>query len=50
MLTRFRNEPGAARKFAHPNIVVMCDFGEQNGTLYLVMELLKRMLLEKISR
>ena len=41
MLTRFRNEAGATGKLRHPNIIVVYDFGEQDGTPYIVMELLE---------
>jgi eukaryotic-like serine/threonine-protein kinase len=35
---RFRREIVAAGKLCHPNIVTAYDAGEENGTLYLVME------------
>src|SRR5687767_12922169 len=37
---RFRREARAAASLEHPNIVAIHDFGEQNGLLYLIMELL----------
>ena len=40
LVRRFRNEAAAARKLRHRNIVVVHDFGEQDGSPYLVMELL----------
>ena len=40
-LTRFRNEAAAAGKLRHKNIVTIYDFGEQDGTPYIVMELLE---------
>ena len=48
MLTRFRNEAAAAGKLRHPNIVVIYDFGEQDGSPFLVMELLDGEDLERI--
>jgi len=39
-LIRFRNEAAAAGKLQHGNIVTIHDFGEQDGTPYIVMELL----------
>jgi serine/threonine-protein kinase len=40
LLTRFRNEAAAAGKLRHRNIVTIFDFGEQERTAYIVMELL----------
>ena len=40
LFTRFRNEAAAAGRLRHQNIVIVYDFGEQDGTPYLVMELL----------
>ncbi len=37
---RFLREARAAAALKHPHIVEVYDFGEQNGTLYLVMELM----------
>ncbi|MBC8735415.1 serine/threonine protein kinase [Paraburkholderia sp. UCT31] len=38
MLLRFRNEARAAGRLAHPNIVMVHDFGEDGDTAYIVME------------
>jgi tetratricopeptide (TPR) repeat protein len=48
MLRRFRNEATAAGRLRHQNIVIIYDFGEQDGTPYLVMELLDGEDLDKI--
>ena len=40
MLKRFENEAKRMAKFTHPNIVKVTDYGEYNGTPYLVMEYL----------
>jgi serine/threonine-protein kinase len=37
---RFRREAHAASLLNHPNVVRVFDFGEENGTLYMVMEFL----------
>jgi serine/threonine-protein kinase len=38
---RFQREAQAAGVLAHPNIVTVYDFGEDNGVLYLAMEFLE---------
>jgi serine/threonine protein kinase len=38
---RFVREAAVAAQFAHPNAVTVYDTGEDDGTLYLVMELVK---------
>lgn len=40
LLRLFRNEAAAAGRLVHENVVVLHDFGEVEGTPYLVMELL----------
>ncbi len=46
--TRFQREATAAGKLAHPNIITVYDFGEDDGVLYLAMEFLEGKSLEKI--
>ena len=41
LLTRFQNEAAAAGNLHHKNIVTVHDFGEHNGTPYMVMQLLE---------
>jgi predicted Ser/Thr protein kinase len=45
---RFQREAMAAGILAHPNIITVYDFGEDNGVLYLAMEFLEGKSLEKI--
>ena len=40
-LDRFKREAQAAALLNHPNIVTVHDFGEENGLLYMAMELLE---------
>ncbi len=46
--TRFRNEAVAAAKVAHPNIVATYDTGDDDGTAYIVMELVNGPTLRRI--
>ncbi len=46
--TRFQREAMAAGILAHPNIITVYDFGEDNGVLYLAMEFLEGQSLETI--
>jgi serine/threonine-protein kinase len=48
LLKRFRNEAAASGRFRHNNIVIVYDFGEHEGSPYLVMELLDGEDLERI--
>ena len=45
---RFQREAQAAGVLAHPNIVTVYDFGEDNGVLYLAMEYLEGKSLEQL--
>ena len=45
---RFQREAQAAGILAHPNIITVYDFGEDNGVLYLAMEFLEGKSLDKI--
>ena len=46
--TRFQREAQAAGTLAHPNIITVYDFGEDNGILFLAMEFLDGKSLEKL--
>ena len=50
ILIRFRNEAAAARKLQHKNIITVYDFGEEDRTPYIVMELLDGQDLERTIR
>jgi serine/threonine-protein kinase len=50
-IERFKHEARAIARLRHPNIVAVHDFGEENGTYYLVMELIEgRTLKDEIAR
>ena len=49
-VARFRREAMAAANLSHPNIVSIFDFGEDNGTNYMVMELISGRTLRDIRR
>jgi serine/threonine-protein kinase len=46
--SRFQREAQAAGVLSHPNIVNVFDYGEDSGTLYLIMEYLEGKSLEKL--
>ena len=48
LLKRFYHEAQAVGNLQHPNIVVVYDLGEENGSPYLVMEYLNGVPLDKI--
>jgi serine/threonine protein kinase len=47
---RFRREAKAASSLSHPNIVTVFDFGEDNGLLFLAMELIPGIGLDQAIR
>jgi serine/threonine protein kinase/Tol biopolymer transport system component len=50
-LTRFEREAKAISQLSHPNICTLHDIGRENGTSYLVMELLEgETLADRLSR
>ena len=49
-LGRFRNEASAAGNLHHENIVTVHEFGEDDGTQYLVMEYLEGLDLQKVLK
>jgi hypothetical protein len=50
LLERFRREARAAGRRFHPNIVAIWDFGDDNGTPFLVMELVEGKSLDEIIK
>ncbi|MBI4909359.1 MAG: protein kinase [Acidobacteria bacterium] len=50
LLQRFRNEAAAAGKLRHRNIIIIYDFGEQDGEPYIVMELLDGADLQRVMQ
>ncbi|MBL8218869.1 MAG: protein kinase, partial [Bryobacterales bacterium] len=50
LLQRFRNEAAAAGKLRHRNIIIIHDFGEQDGEPYIVMELLDGEDLQRVMQ
>ncbi len=47
---RFRREAQAAANLSHPNIVPIFDWGEENGTYFIVMELIEGTSLAELLR
>ena len=47
---QFRNEARAAANLSHPNIVTVYDFGNDNGQLFIVMELVPGKDLKSLLR
>ena len=49
-VARFRKEAQAAANLSHPNIVSIYDWGEKDGTYFIVMELIKGRSLRDVVR
>ncbi|MEZ5175117.1 MAG: Stk1 family PASTA domain-containing Ser/Thr kinase [Acidimicrobiia bacterium] len=49
-VTRFRREAQAAANLSHPNIVAIYDWGHDNGTYFMVMELIKGKTLRDVLK
>lgn len=49
-LKRFNTEARSTASLQHPNIVTIYDFGEQDGSPYLVMEFLQGMSLDSVIK
>ena len=47
---RFRREAQAAANLSHPNIVPVFDWGEEDGTYFIVMELIEGTSLAELLR
>src|SRR5271154_2366343 len=47
---RFRREAQAAANLSHPNIVPIFDWGEDNGTYFIVMELVEGTSLDQLLK
>ena len=50
LIQRFRNEAAAAGRLRHQNIIIIYDFGEDDGQPFLVMELLDGEDLERVIK
>jgi len=49
-VTRFRREAQAAANLSHPNIVAIYDWGQEDGTYFMVMELIRGQTLRQIVK
>ena len=49
-VSRFRREAQAAANLSHPNIVAIYDWGQDNGTYFMVMELIRGRTLRQILK
>lgn len=49
-VARFRREAQAAANLSHPNIVAIYDWGQDEGTYYMVMELIRGRTLREMLR
>ena len=49
-VARFRREAQAAANLSHPNIVAIYDWGQEAGTYFMVMELIRGQTLRQILR
>ena len=49
-VARFRREAQAAANLSHPNIVAIYDWGKDNGTYFMVMELIRGRTLRQILK
>ena len=49
-VTRFRREAQAAANLSHPNIVAIYDWGQEAGTYFMVMELIRGQTLRQIIK
>ena len=49
-VARFRREAQAAANLSHPNIVAIFDWGQDEGTYFMVMELIRGRTLREIMR
>ena len=49
-VSRFRREAQAAANLSHPNIVAIFDWGQEAGTYFMVMELIRGQTLRQVLR
>jgi len=50
LLERFKREAQAAGRLSHPHIVTIYDYGDSNGTPYIVMEFIQGSDLDKVLK